>query len=277
MIIVYSIILMGVMGIIFSLILAFASKKFSVWKEPKTKEVEEIRPGINCGACGYAGCHAYAEAVAGGKAELNLCKPGGAKVAAEIGKILGKDVETKERMVAERYCNGGDKEAKSKFEYRGIESCKAASLVNNGFKLCSYSCLGFGDCAKVCPVDAIIMDENRLPQIDKEKCIGCEKCVLECPRSVLHMAPYKSKVHVRCSSNDPGKIVAKICAVGCIACGMCEKACKFDAIHVINNLAVIDYSKCTYCGDCVKVCPRKIIEMELIPKEEKKEEKKDTT
>jgi ferredoxin len=69
-----------------------------------------------------------------------------------------------------------------------------------------------------------------------------------------------------------GRIVTKACAVGCIACKLCEKACSFDAIHVIDNLAVIDYSKCTSCGKCVAACPRKIIVQEqgTVKKEEKK-------
>ena len=41
--------------------------------------------------------------------------------------------------------------------------------------------------------------------------------------------------------------MTKVCANSCIACGMCERTCKFDAIHVIDNVAVIDYSKCKNC------------------------------
>ena len=40
---------------------------------------------------------------------------------------------------------------------------------------------------------------------------------------------------------------------------MCEKTCKFDAIHVVDNLAKIDPDKCKNCGMCAKACPRKII------------------
>ena len=256
-----SISVLGTMGVIFGIGLAYASKKFAVKEDNKIVEVEKALPGYNCGACGYAGCHAYAEAVASGE-EVNLCKPGGKDVACKVGEIMGKDADGKEQEVAQRYCNGGKKEAKTKYNYEGINSCRAASLVNDGYKECSYSCLGLGDCERVCSVDAIKIDDNNLPQIDKEKCIGCEKCVTECPKSVLHMAPKKSRVHVRCHSKNPGKIVVKVCKVGCIACGKCEKECPFDAIHVKDNLAVIDYSKCLNCGRCVNVCPRKIIEIE---------------
>jgi len=51
------------------------------------------------------------------------------------------------------------------------------------------------------------------------------------------------------------------CPYGCIGYGDCQKACEFDAIHVIDGLAVVDYKKCVGCGACVKACPRELIEL----------------
>jgi len=260
-----SISVLGAMGVVFGVGLAYASKKFAVKEDPKIEKIEKALPSYNCGACGYAGCHAYAEAVASGE-DIALCKPGGKEVTDKIGEVMGKSAEEKEPKVAQRYCNGGKTEAKAKYDYNGINTCKAASLINNGYKECNYSCLGLGDCERVCPVDAIKIDSNMLPQIDREKCIGCEKCVVECPKAILHMAPKKSRVHVRCHSKDPGRVVVKACKVGCIACKKCENECPFDAIHIIDNIAVIDYVKCKNCQKCVKVCPRKIIEVEPFKK-----------
>ena len=45
----------------------------------------------------------------------------------------------------------------------------------------------------------------------------------------------------------------------CIGCGLCEKECRKDAIHVVNGVAVIDYDKCVGCKLCTKVCPRDAI------------------
>ncbi|MBQ1711924.1 MAG: 4Fe-4S binding protein, partial [Firmicutes bacterium] len=45
----------------------------------------------------------------------------------------------------------------------------------------------------------------------------------------------------------------------CIRCKLCEKACKFDAIHVEDNHAKIDPDKCKNCGLCAKACPKKVI------------------
>ncbi len=54
---------------------------------------------------------------------------------------------------------------------------------------------------------------------------------------------------------------AQACKFGCLGYGDCVAACKFDALHIIDGLATIDYVKCTGCGACVKACPRNIIKM----------------
>ncbi len=56
---------------------------------------------------------------------------------------------------------------------------------------------------------------------------------------------------------------SKLCPNGCIGLGTCAAACKFDAIHIINGVAAVDYEKCRACGMCVAACPKSIIK--LIP------------
>ena len=63
---------------------------------------------------------------------------------------------------------------------------------------------------------------------------------------------------------------SKACRYGCFGFGMCERTCKFDAIHVVNNVAVIDYSKCKNCTMCAKACPRNAIEPIPTPEEKEK-------
>ena len=55
----------------------------------------------------------------------------------------------------------------------------------------------------------------------------------------------------------------KSCNSGCIGYGNCVKACPFDAIHVVNGVAVVDRELCRACGKCVEACPKKLIS--LIP------------
>lgn len=57
------------------------------------------------------------------------------------------------------------------------------------------------------------------------------------------------------SKNDP-----KGCTFGCLGLGTCVNACKFDAIHVIDGVAVVDEEKCVNCGACIKTCPIQLIE-----------------
>lgn len=51
------------------------------------------------------------------------------------------------------------------------------------------------------------------------------------------------------------------CEFGCMGFGDCEKACEFDAIKVVDGVAKVDKSKCTGCGKCASVCPKKVIDM----------------
>lgn len=55
----------------------------------------------------------------------------------------------------------------------------------------------------------------------------------------------------------------KSCNYGCLGYGSCVKACPFDAIHVVNGVAVVDKEACKACGKCVAACPKNLIE--LIP------------
>ena len=59
----------------------------------------------------------------------------------------------------------------------------------------------------------------------------------------------------------------KSCNSGCLGYGTCVKVCPFDAIRVVNGVAVVDREACKACGKCVAVCPKKLIS--LVPYEAK--------
>ncbi|MCR3921790.1 MAG: RnfABCDGE type electron transport complex subunit B [Firmicutes bacterium] len=251
---------LGGLGLVFGGMLAFASQKFAVEIDPKIEMVQEILVGANCGACGYAGCAQFAEEVVAGRAPLNGCTPGGAKVAAKIADLFGAESpEAEARHVAQLTCVGDCNTAKSKHTYDGVKDCKAALMFGGGPTACEYGCIGLGNCVTVCPVDAITMGKNGLPIIDTNACISCGKCKNECPRHVIELVNAKGVHHVRCKSQDKGKQVRGVCDRGCIACKLCVKNCPVDAIHMEGNVAVIDSYICTNCGTCVEVCPQKTI------------------
>jgi ferredoxin len=176
----------------------------------------------------------------------------------QIAGVLGRKLQKIAKGIAVLHCNGGIK-VKDRFFYQGIKDCTAANLVLGGQKECVFGCLGFGSCVGVCPFGAIKMSDEGLPIVDKNKCKACNKCVVACPKKLFTLIPITHRVYVACNSQDLGKDTKAVCPVGCIACKLCEKACPVDAIHVIDNLAVIDYNKCTSCGECVTVCPTKAI------------------
>ena len=95
--------------------------------------------------------------------------------------------------------------------------------------------------------------------VDKEKCVACGKCTEACPLGLITLVPYNAEHLVQCNSHDKGKEVKAKCDNGCIGCTLCTKQCEFDAIHMDNNVAVIDYEKCTNCGKCAEKCPTKVI------------------
>ncbi|MDA8086874.1 MAG: 4Fe-4S binding protein [Nitrospiraceae bacterium] len=252
----FTLIFLGGMGAIFGLGLAIAAQKFAVKVDPKVTQVRNALPGANCGACGFAGCQSYAEAVVAREdVGANLCAPGKESVALQVAAITGKTAVVKEPEFARVMCQGGSTKAKERYKYEGVHDCRAAILAGGGDKACRYGCLGYGTCAKVCPFGAITMTEEGLPFVDITKCTGCRKCEAACPVKVIEVLPASREVLVACHSKDKGVDTRKNCQVGCIACGMCEKVCPFEAATVSGNLAKIDINKCKTCGLCVSKCP----------------------
>jgi RnfABCDGE-type electron transport complex B subunit len=256
--IIIPILTLGTLGLLFGVGLAIASKKFAIETDPRLEKIHGLLPGSNCGACGGAGCFGFAESLLSGKVSVDACRVSEEAVKEQIARLLGKKLDKKVKQIAVLHCNGGAR-VEDRFIYEGIEDCIAVNLVLGGQKECVFGCLGFATCVRVCPFDAIQMSVEGLAVVDKEKCKACNKCVEACPKKLFSLVPVTHTVYVACSSQDSGKDTRAVCPVGCIACRKCEQVCPVDAIHVIDNLAVIDYAKCTSCGECVKVCPMKTI------------------
>lgn len=249
----------GGVGIVIGIVLGIAGEKFKVEVDPKEEAVLEVLPGNNCGACGYPGCSGLAAAIAKGEAPVNACPVGGAPVGEKVGAIMGVAAEETVRNVAFVMCGGDCTKTKDLYKYTGVEDCVTVkNMPNGGPKGCTYGCMGYGSCVKVCPFDAIHV-VNGIAVVDKEQCKACEKCIKVCPQHLIELVPYDSTHLVNCHSNAKGKQLMSVCDVGCIGCMMCVKACEYDAVKVENSLAHIDQSKCVGCGKCAAKCPRHII------------------
>ena len=73
----WSFLILAGLGLAFGVILAISSKIFYVKQDTRIEDVKKLLPNYNCGACGYAGCQGFAEAIVKGEAnDLNKCKPG---------------------------------------------------------------------------------------------------------------------------------------------------------------------------------------------------------
>ncbi len=256
-----AVIIVALIGLVCGVILAVASKFLAVPTDERVDKVRECLPGANCGACGYAGCDAYASAVVEDPSiGANKCVPGGAATANGIAAILGIDAGEVIPMVANVQCGGNCNNTGDKYLWQGENSCKGVKMMFGGNNICPFGCLGFGDCVDVCEQKAIRIIDG-ISRIDMDRCIGCGMCFKACPMNIIKMIPRAAKVTVECSNHTKGKVAMSVCKVSCIACGKCERGCEAGAITMVDNLPVIDYAKCTGCRKCAEECPRKCIEI----------------
>jgi Na+-translocating ferredoxin:NAD+ oxidoreductase RNF subunit RnfB len=249
------------LGILFGVGLAVASRALAVKKNELLASLEEALPGLNCGACGYAGCAVYAEAIAHEEeSSLHLCGPGGEDAANAVADIMGVEIAfTRQKMVAQVHCRGGSSTAKYSFEYNGVRDCNALYAMYGGNKVCKFGCLALGSCIRVCPVDAISYDEDGLVWVDKDLCVTCDKCIDICPTRVMEYIPYDADYLVACNSTDRGRDVKNCCSVGCIGCKICEKKSPEGGFKVDNFLARIDFKTTGVREPAASACPPKCI------------------
>lgn len=246
-------------GIIIGVLLGVAGEKFKVPVDEKAVMVRELLPGNNCGGCGYPGCDGLAAAIAKGEMPPSACPVGGSAVAEAISAALGVENTASTKYVAFVKCAGDCEKAKDVYDYVGPKTCVLAqNSPNNGPKGCTYGCTGYGSCKAVCEFGAIDIIDG-IAVVNEEKCKACGKCVDVCPRHLIELVPYDAPHRVRCNSKEKGKEVKAVCSAGCIGCSLCVRSCEFDAVSVDQNLAHIDYDKCTHCGACARKCPVKII------------------
>ncbi|WP_290924154.1 RnfABCDGE type electron transport complex subunit B [Halodesulfovibrio sp.] len=254
------------LGFFCAVVLSAASRVFYVEEDPRVEAICEALPGANCGGCGYAGCEAYAIAViTDPDVSAGLCCAGGAEVSIAVAELSGKSAGSDDPEISFRRCVKDEGKVQKKFEYQGVMSCTAAGLLEDGADACKYSCLGYGDCVKACPFDAMYI-ENDLVVIDPDKCVACGACINVCPNQVLEMIPRRARVQVYCSTKDKMKAVMNVCEAGCINCMKCVKKCPAKAISHVDGQIRIDQAACLAYGPdceeaCVDACPRDILRL----------------
>jgi len=224
-----AVIALGGLALLFGILLAIASVKFQVKTDPRLNDLIDALPGSNCGACGFPGCEAAAQAVLDGKAGVDVCLAGGANAAKGVAAVMGVDTTNTQRGVALVHCKGGLAESAPRAIYQGIDSCAAMDKTGGGSKACQYGCLGLGTCRDACPVPGAIevtpLFEGTI-EVDTANCpVGCDHCVASCPTN--------------CFTPLSGRGV-DVDARHCICCGACLVACFYGAIDLTRLRVLTD-------------------------------------
>lgn len=249
----YTLLIVGGIGLILGIVLSLASKFFAVPTDEKVEKIRECLPGVNCGACGFSGCDGYAQALSKAETQPNLCTVGGQETTDQLSEILEVTI-TPVKKTAVIHCHHCLEKAVNNFAYNGVSSCAAATLLYGGPLACKNGCLGLGDCIKVCDYNALSLIDGNI-MVDMNKCVACGKCANICPKGIISIEYASLPCFVACSNTQKGAKARKQCSAACIGCKKCEKVCPSSAIEVKNDLAIIDYEKCTGCGECQRNCP----------------------
>jgi electron transport complex protein RnfB len=265
MVVVWGLAVFTVLGLVFGFALAAAAMRFQVPVNPLVEKVRDRLPSANCGACGYAGCQVYAEAVTlEADVPTTLCIPGRQAVAQAIAELTGKAMGKVEDRIVVLRCHGTSAYAKDEAEYAGIPTCAAASLVFGGAKACKNGCLGLADCVTACPFGALSIGPDGIPVVNTEACTGCGVCVAICPKDLYELYPRNRRIELACVAKDKQSVVRASCMVGCTLCRKCVSKCPAGAVTWDGRTILIDHEKCIAYGPscneaCVDICPSNIL------------------
>jgi len=255
-----SVLILGGLGLTFAALIALTHRKFHVWEDPRIDAVADLLPSTNCGACGQAGCRAFAEALVDGKVQPATCTVMGADDVLDVANFLGVEAGEANKRVARLLCAGGWNVAVQQADYVGLETCKAAAAVAGGGKGCTWGCTGQADCEVACDLDAIYMNAFGLPVVIPEKCTACGDCVEACPKDLFTIMPLEQKLIVQCKSLLAGDEAEELCKVACNACGRCAADAAPGVIEMVDGLAVVNYENNELATpEAIERCPTEAI------------------
>ena len=161
-----ALLVMAGIAVVLGAMLGFASIRFKVKGDPLVDKIDAILPQTQCGQCSFPGCKPYAEAIAKGEADINLCPPGGMEGVQKLADLLGREVKP---LDAE-------------------EKPKSVAIIDEN------TCIGCTLCIQACPVDAIVGAAKQMHTIVAPLCTGCELCVPPCPVDCIAMVPVPETV-----------------------------------------------------------------------------------
>ena len=131
--------------------------------EALSGRIDALLPQTQCRQCGYPGCRPYAEAVAGGRADINRCPPGGDDTIRELARLTGAPIKPLDPTC-------------------GTPAPPAVAVIDE------EACIGCTLCIQACPVDAIAGATKLMHTVIAAECTGCGLCIPPCPVDCISMA-----------------------------------------------------------------------------------------
>ncbi len=226
---------LAALAMLLSGILLLAGRFLRVTEDPRLERVVALLPGTNCGACGQAGCRAFAMTLLAGKSSPAGCSVSSPAAQQRIASFLQVAVGVAERRVVRLACAGGRDVAPVLASHERESQCATAAVVAGGGKACAWGCLGFGDCERSCKYDAIRMSPNGLPVVDEARCTACGDCVRACPKDLFRIVPQDQPLWVACNNPLAGNRLLETCRVACTACARCVQDAP-DWLRLERNL-----------------------------------------
>jgi len=165
-----AIIVLAGIALIFGLLLGFAAVRFKVEGDPIVDKIDSLLPQSQCGKCTLPGCRPYAEAIANGEADINLCPPGGESTMLALADLLDREPKALE------------------VEEEVVDAPKTVAVIDE------ENCIGCTLCIKACPVDAILGTNKMMHTVIADECTGCDLCLEPCPVDCIVMEPIPETV-----------------------------------------------------------------------------------
>lgn len=159
---------LSVLGLLFGVVLGYASRRFAVEDDPVVEKIDDLLPQSQCGQCGYPGCRPYAEAVGLQGEKINRCAPGGEAVMLKIAEMLNVEPQPIDGDVVVS------------------EPVRMLAIIDEA------NCIGCTKCIQACPVDAIVGATRAMHTVMSDLCTGCNLCVDPCPTQCIELRPVET-------------------------------------------------------------------------------------
>jgi NADPH-dependent glutamate synthase beta subunit-like oxidoreductase/Pyruvate/2-oxoacid:ferredoxin oxidoreductase delta subunit len=127
---------------------------------------------------------------------------------------MGVSIEAAEPDIARPGCYFGVAKADTKFDYNGVDDCRAVAMLGGGMKVCTIGCLGLGTCARACPFDAIKMGSDGLPLVVDSRCTGCGTCERVCPKHIINLSSVTRRIMREYTSDECTTPCQRACPAG---------------------------------------------------------------